>query len=467
MELTRVSRQVKRLALLGQIGWFLLVAASVWLNYHYSRRELEQTARIEAQAIFQRDMTFRQWFADYGGTYVQVTRKTPPNPYLAHIPNRDIAMPDGTPLTLVNPAYLMRLINESSQSDDAPTTRMTSTKPLRPENAPDPWEKMALERAEGGEQEIFQFTTSNGKPYLRYLHAAPTKAHCLKCHAQQGYKIGDLRGGLSVTLPIGKRLASHELTMRTLYLWHLLIYLLGAGVLFWGQHFVSRRVRERDLAVAALEESERKFRTVADFAYAWEYWLGPEGEMQYVSPSVKELTGHAQEQFMRDPEFIQQLIIEDDRETFHHHLEMSRQNAACVADFRIRTATGEIRWLHHICRSVYDRNGKNLGRRSSNYDITDEKGAKLKNDELIEELREALDKVKILSGFLPICASCKKIRDDQGYWNQIESYLTRHSEAVFSHSICPDCAHRLYPDIYQDRGTNPAQESEQTDEDKA
>lgn len=62
-------------------------------------------------------------------------------------------------------------------------------------------------------------------------------------------------------------------------------------------------------------------------------------------------------------------------------------------------------------------------------------------------LQEALAKIKVLSGFLPICASCKKIRDDKGYWNQIESYIRDHSEVEFSHSICPDCAKKLYPEF--------------------
>jgi hypothetical protein len=74
----------------------------------------------------------------------------------------------------------------------------------------------------------------------------------------------------------------------------------------------------------------------------------------------------------------------------------------------------------------------------------------------LEEAREtaiaarekALDEVKILRGFLPICASCKKIRDDHGYWTQIEAYIHDHSEAEFSHSVCPECAKKLYPDFY-------------------
>lgn len=70
------------------------------------------------------------------------------------------------------------------------------------------------------------------------------------------------------------------------------------------------------------------------------------------------------------------------------------------------------------------------------------------------DLQKALSKVKLLSGFLPICAACKKIRDDQGYWNQIETYIRQHSEAEFSHSICPDCASKLYPEFNAARNRN-------------
>lgn len=63
------------------------------------------------------------------------------------------------------------------------------------------------------------------------------------------------------------------------------------------------------------------------------------------------------------------------------------------------------------------------------------------------ELQDALDKVKLLSGYLPICASCKKIRDDKGYWQEVESYIDSHSEAQFSHGICPECIQKLYPEI--------------------
>jgi len=80
-------------------------------------------------------------------------------------------------------------------------------------------------------------------------------------------------------------------------------------------------------------------------------------------------------------------------------------------------------------------------------DITVSKQSEKERERLIGELRDALAKVRTLSGMLPICAACKKIRDDQGYWNQIESYISKHSKAEFSHSLCPDCAQKLYPGL--------------------
>jgi hypothetical protein len=85
-------------------------------------------------------------------------------------------------------------------------------------------------------------------------------------------------------------------------------------------------------------------------------------------------------------------------------------------------------------------------------DVTDNKRKQIERERLILELQEALAEVKTLSGLLPICSHCKKIRDDKGYWTQLESYIHQHSEAVFSHGICQKCAQKYYPDldIYDD-----------------
>jgi hypothetical protein len=80
-------------------------------------------------------------------------------------------------------------------------------------------------------------------------------------------------------------------------------------------------------------------------------------------------------------------------------------------------------------------------------EIERRKKAEEERDRVIEDLLKALKEVKTLRGFIPICSNCKRIRDDTGYWNQIEAYIKKHSEAEFSHGICPECAKKLYPDM--------------------
>lgn len=109
------------------------------------------------------------------------------------------------------------------------------------------------------------------------------------------------------------------------------------------------------------------------------------------------------------------------------------------------TVTG--RWLYMRDRAIQWIDGRIVKMQIAT-DFTERKKIEDEREQLIDQLQKALAKIKILSGFLPICASCKKIRDDRGYWNKIETYIQNHSEAEFSHSICPDCAEKLYPELY-------------------
>ena len=105
------------------------------------------------------------------------------------------------------------------------------------------------------------------------------------------------------------------------------------------------------------------------------------------------------------------------------------------------------RGFHELFASLmHERSGKPIGFRGLAHDITERKLAENEREELVKQLHVALTALKKLSGLIPICSHCKKIRDDKGYWNKLESYLREHSDAEFSHSICPDCAEKYYPD---------------------
>jgi PAS domain S-box-containing protein len=111
------------------------------------------------------------------------------------------------------------------------------------------------------------------------------------------------------------------------------------------------------------------------------------------------------------------------------------------------TPEGSLIWLRTFKVPLKDAGGNVMGILGTYEDITERKKAEEDRERLIVELRDAFSKIKTLSGMFPICAHCKKIRDDRGYWNQIESYIRDHSEAEFTHGICPDCLKKLYPEM--------------------
>ena len=119
-------------------------------------------------------------------------------------------------------------------------------------------------------------------------------------------------------------------------------------------------------------------------------------------------------------------------------------------DVRFRMKSGEIRCMLRSAELI-ELSGE-AAIISVCKDITERNRAAFERENLITQLEDSLSKVKLLSGMLPICASCKKIRDDQGYWLQIESYIQERSEAEFTHGLCPDCADKLYPQFYKKNG---------------
>ncbi len=137
-------------------------------------------------------------------------------------------------------------------------------------------------------------------------------------------------------------------------------------------------------AKKALLASEERFRTVSDFTYDWEYWIGPEGNYLYVSPSCERITGYRPDEFQEDPGLLKRITHPDDRAEIDSHDEKSEQEEVRSRDFRIINRNGDERWIGHLCQPVYSPDGRYLGRRASNRDITQRKRAE-------QALRQARD----------------------------------------------------------------------------
>jgi hypothetical protein len=154
----------------------------------------------------------------------------------------------------------------------------------------------------------------------------------------------------------------------------------------------------------------------------------------------------------KEPGIKKEIIHRPELTSFRKELrEEVKRTGIIEAVYKLALSDGRTFWLKdqaEIERYPVDQVSISLGCLTV---VSKEMEAAEEREKLVSELQAALSKVKQLSGLLPICASCKKIRDDQGYWNQIEEYIRNHSEADFSHGLCPSCIERLYPDFIAEK----------------
>ena len=300
--------------------WTAAVAGSLAWNLADNAREVRSLTFQTAQALLEKDMLYREWSVLHGGVYVPKSASAEAGA-TARDEEQEIVTTSGQTLTLLNPAVVSRQILELQERQTGIRGHITSLKPVRAANRPDDWERQALEDFEKGRQEASSIETFQGERCFRMMRPLITVPACLRCHEEAGRKPGEIRGGVSVTVPMS-RFVSPGTNLR-LGMAHLALWLVGMTGLIFGARDVQRHVRAQQRA-----EAER--------------------------------------------------------------------------------------------------------------------------ERLIEELQGALASVKTLRGLIPICASCKKIRDDQGYWTQLETYVAKHSDAEFSHSLCLDCLRKLYPDLSGD-----------------
>ena len=298
-------------------AWTAAVAGSLAWNLAQHADEVRSLTFQAARALLEKDLLYREWSILHGGVYVPKSASAEPST-AAREEEQEIVTTSGQTLTLLNPAVVSRQVLELQERQTGIRGHLTSLKPVRAANRPDDWERQALEDFEKGRKEVSSVETFQGERCFRMMRPLVTVPACLRCHEEAGRKPGEIRGGISVTVPMS-RFVSPGTNLR-LGMAHLALWLFGMTGLIFGARDVQRHTRARQRA-----EAER--------------------------------------------------------------------------------------------------------------------------ERLIAELQGALASVKTLRGLIPICASCKKIRDDQGYWLQLETYLARHSDAEFSHSLCLDCMRKLYPDL--------------------
>ncbi|MCX6120742.1 MAG: response regulator [Ignavibacteriales bacterium] len=209
-------------------------------------------------------------------------------------------------------------------------------------------------------------------------------------------------------------------------------------------------IKERKRMEEKLRESEEKFRVIFENNSSAIAIVEPDTTITMVNGAFCQMIGFTKEEAV-GMRWAQQVPPEDlDRlREFNRQLLANPLDAPDKYEITFYRKNGDLRqaWMSV---AMIQSSRKII---SSFIDVTERKQAESEREKLIVELQQAIAEVKTLSGLLPICASCKKIRDDKGYWNSLEAYLMKHSSAQFTHGICPECMAKLYPNFMHTKPT--------------
>ena len=228
------------------ISAIITAAAGFSLAYNLSAitDHYQQLAQEMGRTFFKELVIVRRWNASLGGIYAPVTEQLQPNPYLDD-PRRDLTTTDGQRLTKVNPAFMTRLLAEMpDHTAENIQFHITSLNPINPHNAPDPWERTALQTFERNAVEHFAVVEEPGGRFLRYMGRLVTEQACLSCHAKQGYQLGEVRGGIRISLPLTPFEAAAADSRRQSYWMHGAFWLMTLTLLWTSGMLLLRNVAQ-------------------------------------------------------------------------------------------------------------------------------------------------------------------------------------------------------------------------------
>ncbi len=396
----KLSKHLRIIHIIFNLCWTsIFVAAYLW-GVDTEQSSVLDLATKEAEASFDKDLVYRRWSAGHGGVYVQATEESPPNIFLKNIPERDLITPSGRKLTLVNPAYMTRQVHELAKSQYGVLGHITSLTPIRPENEPDIWEREILAKFIEGMEDFSSVEQIDGKPYLRYMKRLITEQSCLKCHAFQGYKEGDVRGGISTSVPLSEYYAIAS-RFKKKYIFILFpTWLVGMLLFNLGVSMLKKQVKLSEETLNQLLLQSKLLNKSQEIAQLGSWHLDIKKNTMTWSDGEYRIFGYSQGNFGESYEAFLDAIHPDDREMVDKSYSEAIANKTlyeCVHRI-IRENDGEVRTVIEKSEDIFDKNGTATHSFGFTQDITDKIGLELelkKYHQMIsttEELMAFIDK---------------------------------------------------------------------------
>jgi len=416
--------------------WTLAVSLSLGWNLYMNRREKIEVANITARSNYEKDVLYRRWNASHGGVYVPPSPESPPNPWLAHLPERDVTTTSGKKLTLINPAYMTRQVYDRSKKESQIRGNIVSLNPMDPLRIPDAWETRALQACEKGTKEVSSVEVLDQKPYLRLLRPFYVEKGCLNCHAQQGYKIGDIRGGISIAVPMEPFWATSRQEWQAVCFGHGFIWLLGMLGIALGGRGLQKRIRAKNAAELALLESEARFQHIAQNTMEFIWEVDTEGRYTYANQVVEKILGYPPAEVL-GRHFYDFFHPEDQEALKSAVLEVfARQEALWEFSNRNLHRDGREVWLLTSGFPILDDKGGLKGYRGIDFDITAKKQAEvaLRESEAQHRLLVSQIPAVVFAGYLDWSLDLfddRKIENITGYKRaDFESRRLRWNELI-------------------------------------
>jgi PAS domain S-box-containing protein len=381
--LTPLASRVHRYFGAFVVAWTLIVASVLFQDIYEIRLRNQEMVKREAMIHFNKDLAARIWASSHGGVYVPVTDETPPNPFLSHVPDRDMKTPGGTSLTLMNPAYMIRQMMDHYADIYGVRAHITSLKYFREETAPDDWERTALASLEEGAQEVCESVAWQGMDYFRLMRPLVAEEQCLKCHGFQGYKVGDIRGGVSVSVPMASHLRAQRKEIINHMISFAVLWLLGLAGIGLAVRGLRAHIRKKEIAEYLLAESKENYTTLVESSLTGIYII-QDGIIKFANNRAAEIYGYSKDELIGMDSLA--VVHPDDRELVRKVRELRLKREAVPSEYEARgiRKDGETIWVQRrnaLCE--YDGKPAVLG---NVLDVTSLKGAQEKSAAHAREL---------------------------------------------------------------------------------
>jgi PAS domain S-box-containing protein len=381
------ERYIKLLAVI----WTILVAVSLVWSISRLKKETLEFAGIQADITLAKDILYRRWNAMHGGVYVPITEETRPNPYLSDIPDRDITTLSGKRFTLINPAYMTRQVHDLMGVGNNVHGHITSLNPIRPENAPDPWEAEALRSFTKGKTKVSSLSKIKDTEYFRTMTPFITETQCLKCHAIQGYREGDIRGGISVSIPMGPFRVIENRNILTFSVIHALLWLAGLAGIMLSRQRIRLSELDRIQAVEDLRKEKEKAQEYLDIAAVILIVIDSTQNIRLINKRGCEILGYDEEEIVGKNWFDNFIPANDRGRVKEGFVQFISGQTEPMEYFEnaVLTKSGAVRVIAWHNTVLKDEEGNIVGTLSSGEDITERKKTEKELHTLTEELKRS------------------------------------------------------------------------------